>query len=382
MSRTNTPWNLPDRTLERADEADREIRISDFALLAILPLRTVEGGPYPLNELATAALVGLCLFRPARGGTRLPQPVILMCGALFVLLLGSGMANHIDWTRRMGHVAILLGLVWAFGTGRVSLRSAGLGLSISLGVVSALAAVRIGGDYYPGRLTGFMGDPNAAAYFLAVLGLPAVFVADRRTSVRVALAIPILGGLVLTYSRTGFLALTFAAVWMLFGRRLGQVAGTVLAVGFVWVVNNIPEGLTTFGPFSDRSGSDALRERIIAQERVEIASSPWYGHGPGSARVNIRDLEFFFHNSYLATRQEGGWGALLLVLALLAFSFVRLANQARAGDLVAAAAQTGIIGLAVMAVTLGEVLLDTPVAIVAGFALGQALRAPPEEADG
>ena len=32
MSKQDTPWNLPDRTIERAQEADREIRISDFAL--------------------------------------------------------------------------------------------------------------------------------------------------------------------------------------------------------------------------------------------------------------------------------------------------------------------------------------------------------------
>ena len=381
MSRIDTPWSLPDRTVDRADEADHEVRITDFTLLAILPLRTVEAGPYPLNELATAALVGLCVMRPSRGGARLPQPVLFICATLFVLLLGSGMANDVDYTRRMGHVAILVGLVWAFGTGRVSLRSAGLGLSLGLGVVSALAVAKVGGDYYPGRLTGFMGDPNAAAYFLAAMGIPAVFFADRRTSVRLALAIPVLGGLVLTYSRTGFLALTFAAIWMLFGRKLGQVAGTVLAIGMVWVVNNIPESLTTFGPFSDRTGSDQLRDRIIAQERVELATSPWYGNGPGEARVRIRDLEFFFHNSYLATRQEGGWIALILVLALLAFAFVRLADQARAGDIVAAAAQSGIIAVAVMAVTLGEVLLDTPMAIVAGFALGQALRSPPEVSD-
>lgn len=381
MSRIDTPWSLPDRTVDRADEADHEVRITDFTLLAILPLRTVEAGPYPLNELATAALVGLCVMRPSRGGARLPQPVLFICATLFVLLLGSGMANDVDYTRRMGHVAILVGLVWAFGTGRVSLRSAGLGLSLGLGVVSALAVAKVGGDYYPGRLTGFMGDPNAAAYFLAAMGIPAVFFADRRTSVRLALAIPVLGGLVLTYSRTGFLALTFAAIWMLFGRKLGQVAGTVLAIGMVWVVNNIPESLTTFGPFSDRTGSDQLRDRIIAQERVELATSPWYGNGPGEARVRIRDLEFFFHNSYLATRQEGGWIVLILVLALLAFAFVRLADQARAGDIVAAAAQSGIIAVAVMAVTLGEVLLDTPMAIVAGFALGQALRSPPEVSD-
>ena len=104
----------------------------------------------------------------------------------------------------------------------------------------------------------------------------------------------------------------------------------MLAAGLVWVVNNIPEGLTTFGPFSDRSGSDKLRERIIAQEQVELADAPWYGHGPGTATVKIRDLEFFFHNSYLATRQEGGWLALLLVLGLMVFAFVAAHRRGRA----------------------------------------------------
>ena len=72
MSTKNTPWNLPDKTIERADEADREIRMSDFALMAILPFRTLEVAGYPVNEFAMAALFVLCLFRPARGGAKLP----------------------------------------------------------------------------------------------------------------------------------------------------------------------------------------------------------------------------------------------------------------------------------------------------------------------
>jgi O-antigen ligase len=170
----------------------------------------------------------------------------------------------------------------------------------------------------------------------------------------------------------------FVLIWLVLGRRLGLLGGAALAAGLVWVVNNIPHGLTTFGPFSDRSGSDALRKRIVAQEQVELAGAPWYGHGPGTATVNIRDLDFFFHNSYLATRQEGGWGALVLVLALLAYAFVRLSRQSRAGDLSAAAAQAALVAVAVMAVTLGEVLLDIPMAVAVGFALGHALRSESE----
>ena len=379
MRHIETPWELRDRTIEEADQADREIRMSDFALMAVLPLRTVEVSGYPVNEFAMAALVGLCLFRPARGGVRLPSPVVVVLGALLALLLYSGLANDVDWTRRVGHVAILAGLVWAGGTGRLSPRSAGAGLATGLVAVIALAVVGIGGNTYAGRLTGFLGDPNAGAYFIAVLGTLAIFFCDERWRVRAAVAVPIVAGLGLCLSRTGLLAGAFVVVWVVFGRRLGEVAGTLLAVGMVWIVNNIPQALTTFGPFSDRSGSDKLRDRIIAQERVELAGAPWYGHGPGEATVQIKDLTFFFHNSYLAVRQEGGWIALFLVLGLLVLTFVRLSGRSRAGDVVAASAQGAIIGIGVMAVTLGEVLLDTPMAVAVALALGHLLRPPPTQ---
>ena len=101
------------------------------------------------------------------------------------------------------------------------------------------------------------------------------------------------------------------------------------------------------------------------------------GHGEGE----IRRPQFFFHNSYLATRQEGGWPALLIVIVLLGFAFVILAHRSHA-DVKAAAVEASIIGVArtVMAVTLGEVLLDTPMAVVVAFALGHALpcEKPPD----
>lgn len=378
MSRLDSPWNLPDPTFARADEADREIRISDFTLMALLPLRSVGiAGVIPLNEVAMAFLIVLCLGRPARGGAKLPSAIVIALAALLGLLLYSGIVNDVEWTRRVGHVGIMVGLVWAFGTGRVSLRSAALGLATGLIAVIGLALVGLGGSTYAGRLTGFLADPNAGAYFIVVLGMVAIFFCDERWKVRAAVAAPLLAGLVLTYSRTGLLAAAFALVWVVVGRRLGTVSGLALVGALVWVVNNIPQNLTTVGPFSDRSGSDKLRERIIAQEQVELADAPWYGHGPGTAKVSIRDLEFFFHNSYLATRQEGGWAALLLVLALLVFAFLRLSARSRRGDMAAAAAQAAIIGIAVMAISLGEVLLDTPAVIVVGFALGHALMPEP-----
>ncbi|KQV77757.1 hypothetical protein ASC64_02725 [Nocardioides sp. Root122] len=375
MKRVDSPWNLPDRTIETADTADREIRITDFALMAVLPFRSLEVAGFPVNEFAMAALVGLCLLRPARGGAKVPEVVILLAAALMALLVYSGMANHIDWTRRVGHVAIMCGIIWAGATGRLSLRSVGAGLAAGLTAVVGLGLVGVGGDAgYTGRLTGFLADPNAGAYFLAVLGALGIFFAHERWKVRLAIAVPVLGGLMLTFSRTGLLAAAFAVLWIVLGRRLGAVGGAAVVAGLVWLTGNIPDDLVLYGPFSNRSGSDALRERIIAQEHVQLADAPWFGHGPGTARVRIGELEFFFHNSYLATRQEGGWPALVLVLALVAYSFLRLSRRARSGDLAAAGAQAALIGVAVMAVTLGEVLLDTPMAVAVAMALGHALR--------
>ncbi|MCM3631702.1 hypothetical protein M3194_30985, partial [Paenibacillus glycanilyticus] len=129
--------------------------------------------------------------------------VTLALGALLALLLGSGVANDVDWVRRLGHVAILAGLVWALGTGRVSLRSSALGLAAGLVVVAGLAFAGVGGDAYSGRLTGYLGDPNAGAYFLITLGVLAVFFSGGGWGVRAALAAPIVLAMVLTYSRTG-----------------------------------------------------------------------------------------------------------------------------------------------------------------------------------
>ncbi len=378
MKRVESPWDLPDTTVDRALEVDREVRITDFVLFATVPLRTLEVAGLPLNELTLAALVGLCLMRPARGGTRLSSPVVLLMGALIVLLTYSGYANDVDWTRRVGHVAILGGVVWAAGTGRISLRSAGLGLAAGLLAVMGLALVKIGGDFYPGRLTGYLGDPNAGAYFIAVLGVLAVFFCDERWKVRLAVAVPMTTGLVLSYSRTGLVAALFAIIWALLGRRLGAVGGAAMAATLVWLVGNIPDEATLFGPFSNRSGSDALRDRIIAAENKSLADAPWFGHGPGTAKVRLQgDLEFFFHNSYLAVRQEGGWPSLALVIGLLVYTFLLLSARSRRGDLTAAGAQAAILATLVMAVTLGEVLLDTPAGIAIAFGLGHALTPAP-----
>jgi O-antigen ligase len=379
MKKVASAWVLSDATEARAARADTEVRVVEFVLFALIPVRTIEISGLPINELAALAVVVLAATRPALSRHIPLIRVWALCAATLGLLLLSGLANDVDWTRRVGHVAIWCGLIWVCATGRVSLRSAARGLGAGLLSVIGLYQTGIGGDTYDGRLTGFLGDPNAGALFIVTLGALVVGFADDRRRVRLVLAAPLIAGLVLTYSRTGLLALAFAIVWWLVGRRLGALGGAAVVALLVWAVDNIPDDLLLFGPFSNRSGSDALRDRIIAQEKSLLDRAPWFGNGPGTAKVALGEQEFFFHNSYLAVRQEGGWLLLVLLLSLMALAFMALAARAREGDVPAVAAQAALIATLAMGVTLGEVLLELPTALAIGFALARASALPSPE---
>jgi hypothetical protein len=377
--KTDLAWDLGP-TESAGEKADRETRISDFLLFAALPLsgQSVPVLGVPVNEVAALVLVALCAFRRPRVAPRVPTWLPLGLVLVLALLAVSAQLNGVEGTRRLAHLVIYTGLALGLATGRVSLLSAARGLAVSLSVAVAYGALTLGSSAYPGRLTGVLADPNVAAFLLVTLG--AVSVPHvQHTWLRRLMLLTIAGGVLLTFSRTGLLALAFGALWLLVGRRLRLVGGGLLVAALVWVVENIPEDLRLLGPFSDRSGSDALRDRIILEERDILAHAPWYGGGPGSAEVSLGGQPFFFHNSYLATRAEGGWPLLLLVLGLLAACFILLSDGAKHGRPECAWTQAGIIGVLVMAVSLGEVLLDLPTAAVMGFAVATVLnpRRPP-----
>ena len=77
----------------------------------------------------------------------------------------------------------------------------GLVISLGAGLFGHVTYNETGGVAYSGRLTGFMGDPNAAGFYVLVLGLVACAFMRSRPQVLlfIATATPLL---VLTWSRT------------------------------------------------------------------------------------------------------------------------------------------------------------------------------------
>ncbi len=92
-----------------------------------------------------------------------------------------------------------------------------------------------------------------------------------------------------------------------------------------------------------------------------------YGTGPGTAKVQLSEnVRLFFHSSYLALRAEGGWIALVCLMALLVILFWRLLwlGKQRSPWL-----EVAIIVLLTCATNIGEALLTLQAAVVLGFAM-------------
>ena len=114
MSARSTPWSLPDKTVERAEEADREIRMSDFALMALLVPRGSTLAPATPQRARDGWPWWACASSGLRAAERsCPRSSSILVATLLALLIFSGLANDVDWVRRVGHLGIMAGLIWA-----------------------------------------------------------------------------------------------------------------------------------------------------------------------------------------------------------------------------------------------------------------------------
>ena len=337
--------------------------VSDFVLFALLPMAELRAGSLPANELAMGVAVALATLRPVRQRP-VPAWLMVMLPAMLGLMGLSAYLNDLTPIRRMLHLTLYVVLAVYCAQGRFHVRSMARGLAAGL-LISAGAYFAGFGTSYSGRLAGLMSDPNAAGYLLTTLGCLAL-AGMRPGRVRLATGLLIATAVVLTFSRTSLLAMLLVLVWVGIGRRFAAGLGSMILFAMIYVVTNVPISLQTFGPFADRSGSDALRGRIVAQEKLDIASAPWYGHGPGTSRVEVLGTLFYYHSSYLAVLNEGGRIAQLLLVGAGAFGLIGLLRQRV--DLRNPWYESAVIAVAVCAVNLGEVLLELPAALALGMA--------------
>ncbi len=377
-SRSGSWSTLPDLPDEATPGGSKSASrgVSDFVLFAAMTMVGIPVRGVPLGEIASALAVALAFTRRSRSRPALGV-ASLMVLAMVALMFLSAELNDLSAYRRLLHLVLYALLMVLASQGRFHHGGMSRGLAVGL-VVSGAAYFGGYAPGYEGRLTGFFADPNFAGYVLTTLGCLALG-GLTNSRLRWPVGLILLLFIVLTYSRTSMLAAALILVWLLIGSRVATLFGSILLGSMIYIVTNIPTSLRNFGPFQDRTGSDQLRTRIIAQERVLIGDAPWYGNGPGTSRVEVQSDTFFFHNSYLALQNEGGR---LAVALLIGAGIVALVSLMRLPDGSRNVWYEGaLIALAVCAVNLGEVLLELPAALALGIAVHQVRVARMGETD-
>ncbi len=327
---------------------------------------SLSGTPLPLTTIVLAlAVIGAMFLRPTRGLHR-PSLIMLLLPLLLAWLAWSTYLNQLTAIKRGGSLMIWLAIILAISSGRLCRASIGRGLGIGLTLAVGWAIFDLPASDYQGRLTGTLGDPNSAGMVLCVAGFAAISSLSHRSARLTFLAVITLG-VSLTLSRTSFLALTVILLWVVLTRWIPPRALLPLTVGSLIWLSTLPEKTFASQQFAERAGSDALRGRIAAAEHTAVARHPLYGNGAGTAQVNVQSDTFFYHNSYLGLRAEGGYIALFIMLFLgigLMWAMVSLPRQQRNLWL-----EASVLGVGVCALNLGSVLLATPAAISVGMAL-------------
>ncbi|WP_348613940.1 O-antigen ligase family protein [Kocuria rhizophila] len=323
----------------------------------------IPGASLPVSSVALVPLVLGALFIPSKSPPRPAWFVPLVVMVPLWMLVTSIINDEVDG-KRIGSVALWATVALVLSSGRIPLFMAARGLALGLTIAGVQGLLTIGSSSYEGRLTGWFGDPNTAGLFLLILLCLCVpYLPSKRLTVLVVTVGVI--SIVATLSRTTILAAGIAALWMVMGGRINRIVGVLGVVGAVYWILNLPESVATIGPFEDRTGSDALRERIAVQEQAAVADQPWVGHGAGTAQVDVDGMPFFFHDSYLSIRAEAGWIGFALLIGLFAavfISLVALPTPRRSVWL-----EGAVVALAVCATNLGEVFLAIPGALVLGF---------------
>lgn len=205
--------------------------------------------------------------------------------------------------------------------------------------VTTLNSYRTGERMVEGyRATGILGgtleDPNDMSLFLVtVLPIAVALLLGARgwlTKIMYALCVVIMaGGIVVTFSRGGFLALFGVILFLAYkiGRRrplLGATTGLALFAVLALAPGNYVGRLASIvHPSLDEAGSAQERSGLLAQSIKETIKNPIFGLGIGNFHLKTeRDKPT--HNAYTQVSSEMGIPALVIYLMFLVTPFIAL----------------------------------------------------------
>lgn len=361
------------------DEVSRHLKppIVVVLLFAAMFLDSMNfpGLGVPISSIAAGMVVLYALAAPQRISISHARAVPPLWFVFLVLAIPGWLAitslvNGSPDTRRLLNIGVYAAVMLTVAGQRLSLRAVGRGLALAVVAGVAIGALLLPRSSYSGRMTGPLGDPNSAGYIIVVftfLALPSI----ERRKYRISLVAVAAVGVLLTQSRTSMLAMALMTLWIVLSRYASSWISVPIVALVLFGANSAAESLAPEA-FAGRAGSDQLRQRIHNVELAEIAVSPIIGHGAGTAHVALDGLIFFFHSSYLALRAEAGWIGLAIVVGLFGLVFLRLLAFPRTHRNYYY--EAALIGVAVCAINLGEVLLALPAAFAAGLSLRHTIQ--------
>ncbi|WP_353081900.1 hypothetical protein [Tessaracoccus lapidicaptus] len=347
-----------------------DIVIPVFLLGLLLPVRGIEflvpAMSLPINTLACVGLVAVAVWAPSRWPAASPAVLLSATALVGWLVARTVLEQGLGELRRTVNILTLFLVAGVIASGRVHVRSLTRGIGIGLVAGLIIGVALLPRSSYVGRLTGVLGDPNAAGYVLATLGFAAAqSLTTRRT--RLVLWAVVAVGIALTVSRTSMFAFAVATLWVWLAPRMRRLGSLALLGGtsalYLWL-NGLAEARNWF---TARDGSDTLREELAAVERRMVDQAGWWGDGLGTAVTEIRGTTLFFHNSYRAMQVEGGLialGLLLLLLGALFWMVHQLPPQDRP-----VWAEGAIIAALICSFNIGFSLTSPPLAVAIGLYL-------------
>lgn len=324
----------------------------------------------PVNLVGCAVLVLLAFLR--RPQWRIGNPLVTWSALLLAswLLIGTPLLHDDLPVRRVANLLVLFMIAAVIASGRLDIRSLTtggiIGYVLALGVSVWMYFFR--GSSYEGRLTGILGDPNAAGFILIALGLGfAQGIPKHHARWRWALWALAAGGVWLTQSRTSMFAVLIVTAWILLARHLPRLASFLALLATTWLYSWANDVMEQRGWFQEREGSDNLRERLLIVEQQQVAQAGWTGNGLGTAVADLDSIQLFFHNSYLAMQAEGGRIALYLLFAMMAGLFLVLHKLP--ADKRPVWAEAGVIAGFICSVNIGFSLTHPAMAVSIGLLL-------------